>query len=177
LLRHLGLRGIGKRLRIGSAADIGTRPGEVVGTTARCPNGFAAIEHACGERVKATPRLQSLGPAIKQVLTILQQEVVGSAAFDPSEDDRPFVMATSDVGEVFLLPSLIQTISAKAPQAAIRSVVINPIDLEAALGDGTVDLAVGYFPDLVQATIVQQTLCSHPFTCLARTNHPLIKNR
>jgi DNA-binding transcriptional LysR family regulator len=130
-----------------------------------------------GATYKTAPRLQSLGPAIRQVLTILQQEVVGSTAFDPSEDDRPFVMATSDVGEVFLLPSLIQTISAKAPRATIRSVVIKPIDLEAALGDGTVDLAVGYFPDLVQATIVQQTLCSHPFTCLARTNHPLIKSR
>jgi DNA-binding transcriptional LysR family regulator len=130
-----------------------------------------------GATYKATPRLQSLGPAIRQMLTILQQEVVGSAAFDPSEDERPFIIATSDVGEVFLLPSLIQTISAKAPRAALRSVVIKPIDLEAALGDGTVDLAVGYFPDLVQATIVQQTLCSHPFTCLARTNHPLIKSR
>jgi DNA-binding transcriptional LysR family regulator len=45
------------------------------------------------------------------------------------------------------------------------------------LGDGTVDLAVGYFPDLVQATIVQQVLFSHPFICLARTSHPLIKSR
>ena len=49
--RTFGRHGIGKRLRIGSAADIGTRPGEVVGTPARCNNGFAAIEHACGERV------------------------------------------------------------------------------------------------------------------------------
>jgi DNA-binding transcriptional LysR family regulator len=130
-----------------------------------------------GATYKVTPRLQSLGPAIRQVLTILQQEVVGSAAFDPREDDRPFVMATSDIGEMMLLPSLIQSISAEAPRAAIRSVVIRPIDLETALGDGTVDLAVGYFPDLVQATIVQQALFRHAFTCLARTNHPLIKNR
>jgi DNA-binding transcriptional LysR family regulator len=130
-----------------------------------------------GATYKATPRLQALGPAIKQVLAILQQEVVGSAAFDPSEDERPFVMATSDVGEMLLLPSLIQRISAKAPRAAIRSVVIRPVDLETALGDGTVDLAVGYFPDLVQTTIVQQVLFSHAFTCLARTNHPLIKGR
>jgi DNA-binding transcriptional LysR family regulator len=86
-------------------------------------------------------------------------------------------MATPDVGEMMLLPSLIQTISAKAPRATIRSVVIKPINLETALGDGTVDLAVGYFPDLVQATIVQQGLLSHAFTCLARTNHPLIESR
>jgi DNA-binding transcriptional LysR family regulator len=130
-----------------------------------------------GATYKATPRLHSLGPAVRQVLMILQQEVVGSAAFDPSKDDQPFVMATSDVGEVFLLPSLIPIISAKAPRTAIRSVVIKPIDLETALGDGAVDLTVGYFPDLVQATIVQQTLCSHAFTCLARTNHPVIKSK
>jgi DNA-binding transcriptional LysR family regulator len=76
-----------------------------------------------------------------------------------------------------LLPDLIQGISAQAPRATIRSVVVKPIDLEIALGDGTVDLAVGYFPDLVQATIVQQGLFSHAFTCLARTNHPFIKSR
>jgi DNA-binding transcriptional LysR family regulator len=76
-----------------------------------------------------------------------------------------------------LLPDLIQRISTKAPRAAIRSVVIKPSDLETALGDGIVDLAVGYFPDLVQATIVQQSLFSHAFICLVRTNHPLIKNR
>jgi hypothetical protein len=38
-----GRHGIGKRLRIGSAANIGTRPGEVVGAPARCNCGFAAI--------------------------------------------------------------------------------------------------------------------------------------
>jgi DNA-binding transcriptional LysR family regulator len=124
-----------------------------------------------GATYKATQRLQSLGPAIRQVLTILQQEVVGLAAFDPSEDNRPFVIATSDVGEMMLLPSLIQAISAKAPRVAIRSVVIKPIDLKTALGDGTLDLAVGYFPDLAQATIVQQTLFSHAFACLVK-NEP-----
>jgi DNA-binding transcriptional LysR family regulator len=78
---------------------------------------------------------------------------------------------------MMLLPDLIQKISVMAPRAAIRSVVIKPNDLETALEDGSVDLAVGYFPDLVQAPIVQQVLFSHAFTCLVRTNHPLIKSR
>src|SRR6516162_11947912 len=50
-LRRFGSHGIGKRFRIGSAADIATRPGEVVGTPARRNDGLAAIEHASGERV------------------------------------------------------------------------------------------------------------------------------
>jgi hypothetical protein len=49
--RTFGRRGIGNRLRIGSAADVGTWPGKVVGAPARCNNGFAVIEHSRGKRI------------------------------------------------------------------------------------------------------------------------------
>jgi DNA-binding transcriptional LysR family regulator len=53
--------------------------------------------------------------------------------------------------------------------------VVGPRHLEEALEAGEVDLAVGYFPDLVRPTTMQQTLFTHGFACLARTGHPLIK--
>ena len=34
-------------------------------------------------------------------------------------------------------------------------------------------MSVGYFPDLVRPTTMQQTLFTHGFACLARTGHPL----
>ena len=38
------------RFHVTFAAGIRTRPGEIVGATARCNDGFAAIEHARGKR-------------------------------------------------------------------------------------------------------------------------------
>src|SRR5271156_6034287 len=59
-----------------------------------------------GATYKATPRLQSLGPAIRQVLTILQQEVVGSAALRyciPRLEETPFLNKIKALrGRIFL---------------------------------------------------------------------------
>jgi hypothetical protein len=38
---------------------------------------------------------------------------------------------------------------------------------------GTIDLALGYFPDLKQHSIFQQSLFSDTFTCLIRADHPV----
>jgi DNA-binding transcriptional LysR family regulator len=127
-----------------------------------------------GNGYRATPRLTSLRPAIKQVLNILNTEIVGSSEFNPVGEVRQFVIATSDVGEMMMLPSLIAQLKNVAPSATIRSAVVRPPELEEALGEGKVDLAVGYFPDLVQSTIVQQLLFEHPFVCLVRKDHPII---
>jgi DNA-binding transcriptional LysR family regulator len=123
---------------------------------------------------RATPRLAGLAPAIKQIVHVINRDVIGSAGFDPRNDTRTFVLTTPDVGEMTLGPALIESLSKLAPKVAIRSVVIKPNELEGALGEGTVDLAVGYFPDLVQSTIVQQSLFKHGFTCLVRKDHPTI---
>jgi DNA-binding transcriptional LysR family regulator len=55
-------------------------------------------------------------------------------------------------------------------------VVVRPRHLEEELEAGEVDLAVGYFPDLARPTTMQQRLFTHNFACLARTDHPLLKN-
>jgi DNA-binding transcriptional LysR family regulator len=129
-----------------------------------------------GGQFRPTPRLQSLGPSIKQILNILNEEVVGQEAFNPQGETRPLIIATSDIGEMMLLPGLIGKMKSVAPDASIRSLVVKPSELEAALGEGKVDLAVGYFPDLTQATIVQQQLFEHGFVCLVRHDHPEIRD-
>jgi len=129
-----------------------------------------------GAGYRATPRLAGLRPAIKQVLNIMNTEIVGSSEFDPSSEARQFVIATSDVGEMMMLPSLIAQLKRDAPGATIRSAVVRPPELEEALGEGKIDLAIGYFPDLVQSTIVQQLLYEHPFACLVRKDHPVIRD-
>jgi len=42
-----------------------------------------------------------------------------------------------------------------------------PVELQAAMANGLVDIALGYFPDLIGAGFYQQKkLFEHPFTCL-----------
>ncbi len=42
------------------------------------------------------------------------------------------------------------------------------------MANGVIDIALGYFPDLVGAGFYQQSLFKHPFTCLVRRDHPVI---
>jgi DNA-binding transcriptional LysR family regulator len=46
--------------------------------------------------------------------------------------------------------------------------------LKEAMASGTVDIALGYFPDLIDAGFYEQRLFEHPFTCLVRADHPSI---
>jgi DNA-binding transcriptional LysR family regulator len=71
---------------------------------------------------------------------------------------------------------MVARLAQAAPGVDLRSTVVTPRHVEDALEAGEVDLAVGYFPDLIRPTTMQQTLFTHGFACLARTGHPLIKN-
>ena len=42
---------------------------------------------------------------------------------------------------------------------------------------GDVDLAAGYFPDIIKANFYQQHLFAHTFACLVREGHPTIRKR
>jgi DNA-binding transcriptional LysR family regulator len=50
-------------------------------------------------------------------------------------------------------------------------------EVAAGLEAGTIDLALGYFPDLKRHNFFQQTLFSDTFTCLLRANHPVASSR
>jgi DNA-binding transcriptional LysR family regulator len=60
----------------------------------------------------------------------------------------------------------------EAPAVQVRSVVLEPAELERQLESGDVDLAIGYFPDLVSSNLQQQLLFEHKFACLVRHGHP-----
>lgn len=124
-----------------------------------------------GASFRPTPRLQSIGPAIKHILNTLNEDIIGQEAFDPLHETRPLVLATSDVGEMILLPALIARLKVIAPHMPIRSIVAKPAELEEALGEGKIDLAVGYFPDITQSTIFQQLLFEQGFVCLVGDDH------
>jgi DNA-binding transcriptional LysR family regulator len=107
------------------------------------------------------------------VLSRIGMEIVAAPVFDHTATSRPIVLALSDVGEVVFLPKLIPELRKIAPGASVRSVSLPADDVAGGLEDGTIDLALGYFPNLKRHNFFQQALFTDTFTCLIRADHPV----
>lgn len=119
-----------------------------------------------------TPRALALMDPTRDILHRLRTDILASEQFVPATSTRNFTVALSDIGEMTFLPRLLQRIRRDAPGATITSTTLPPDELAAALEDGSVDLAVGYFPDLKHQNFFQQRLFSHSFICLLSADHP-----
>ena len=127
--------------------------------------------------VEPTPRGHALVKASRPLVTRLQEDLMPEQAFDALRSTRAFTFALSDVGEIVFLPRLIERIRAAAQHCAIRSVSMPPRQIARGLESGEIDLAVGFFPDLVQNNFFQQRLFTHHFACLMRVGHPRYAKR
>lgn len=131
----------------------------------RTPSGMQPTAHA-----------EHIAPAIADALTRLETHLVRPSAFDPARSDRVFRVAMTDIGEIYFLPSLLAALQREAPQVGIatvrHSVREGALDLREALAGGSVDLAVGWLPDL-GAGVFQRRLFEQRYVCLMSARHPL----
>jgi DNA-binding transcriptional LysR family regulator len=98
--------------------------------------------------MEPTPRALALIPAARDVLARVQQGILETGAFDPATTTHTFSISLSDVGEMVFLPRIVEAMARHAPRASVQSVSLPPAQIERALETGSLDLAVGYFPDL-----------------------------
>jgi DNA-binding transcriptional LysR family regulator len=125
------------------------------------------------EGMVPTPIGATIVQRAEAILRRIDDELLTDVAFEPALAERPFTFALSDVGEIVFLPRLLQRLRSAAPGAPVRSVSLSPHAVSEALEAGTVDLAIGYFPDLKKGQFYQQRLLSHHFVCLLRADHPV----
>ncbi|MEK6348161.1 MAG: LysR family transcriptional regulator [Burkholderia sp.] len=123
--------------------------------------------------MEPTPRALALVPAARDALAQIRRGLATPPDFDPATSTGTFSIALSDVGEIVFLPRLLQELARRAPHANLRSVSLPHAEVERGLEAGSVDLAVGYFPDLDGSNFFQQRLFTHRFICLMRREHPL----
>jgi DNA-binding transcriptional LysR family regulator len=83
----------------------------------------------------------------------------------------------NDVGEMALLPQIIPHLAECAPHCDIRCASLDVQQLAGALESGVIDLAIGWFPDLDKTGFFAQKLFSRSFVCLARANHPAMRDK
>ena len=126
-----------------------------------------------GNTMQPTPRVTEIMGPVREVLSRIGMDIVASPTFAPASSHQPIVLALSDVGEVVFLPGILKQLRQAAPATSLRSVSLPAEDVARGLEAGTIDLALGYFPDLTRHNFFQQTLFSDSFTCLIRADHPV----
>ncbi|UUX70388.1 LysR family transcriptional regulator [Pseudomonas putida] len=127
-----------------------------------------------GRGMRPTPFTVSIAASVSGVLERIKHEILAKPAFQPRQSDRLFTISTSDIGALIFVPPILRRLGEDAPNTDLRCVSLPHQQLEQALEQGSVDLAVGYFPDLQGEQVKTQALFEHNFTCIVRRNHPSI---
>lgn len=129
-----------------------------------------------GNGMHPTPMGDRLREPVRRILETVDAELLGLPIFDPLQSQRCFAISTSDIGELVILPTLLDALKTRAPMTTLRCHSMPPHELERAMADGVVDLALGYFPDLRGNSFLCQKLFDHPFSCIVRRGHPVIED-
>jgi DNA-binding transcriptional LysR family regulator len=129
---------------------------------------FVRTQHG----MEPTPYAQSLAAPVAIALGDLQLALSVRAAFEPATDVRNFVIAMTDVGEMYFLPVLLNELIRHAPAVTLQVVSVTHPTFKQDMASGRIDIALGLLPQL-QAGFFQQGLFRQKYVCLLREKHPL----
>jgi len=127
----------------------------------------------------ATPRALELAGPVRAGLAQLRAALAERTPFDPAASTRSFRIAMSDYAEFLLLGPLLHNLERDAP--AVQVVVRRPerifLPPEESLRDGTLDAAIGFFPEesALEPGTRSQELFVEDNVCIARRGHPLLR--
>jgi DNA-binding transcriptional LysR family regulator len=121
--------------------------------------------------MRPTPRAKQLAEPIHQALDTLERGLRGDEVFDFAHADREFVIAVEDYGEAVILPTFMKWLAETAPNIRIRIRPESGAQLKTELREGTVDLALDYFP-LLQPTYRCPCVLTEDLITLSRRGHP-----
>jgi DNA-binding transcriptional LysR family regulator len=124
-----------------------------------------------GQRMQPTVRALELAAPVAAVLAGVRQLQGGSAQFDAATSSRLFRLYMVDGGIVHVLPRLLARLDSVAPGISLRTVQCDPRELEQQLEQGTIDLALGSFSQLVN-NIHQRPLWVESYATIMRPGHP-----
>lgn len=127
--------------------------------------------------MQATTRAKEVIGPMREAVQCIEQRILGTRTFDPAQDEREFRIAMSDTAEAMYMPRALDAVTRAAPNVRVRSVTMAQPQLQRALSDGQVDLALGYFPDLQASEFVRRKIDQHGFVCICSSaNRQLIRD-
>jgi DNA-binding transcriptional LysR family regulator len=116
--------------------------------------------------MQPTTRAKELAGPMREAIACIEQRILNKARFDPASDEREFKIALSDVAEAMYMARALNAVTRAAPKVRLRSVAMAQLPLQRALSEGHVDLALGYFPDLLASEFVRRKIGQHSFVCI-----------
>lgn len=154
-------------------------------------NALSRLRDAIGDRlvtrsgygVEPTPRALALWPAVSDALRQLEG-AIAPGQFVPAEASNTFTLAMADATAAELMPGLVGILERDAPGVTVRTQPLTTRDPRRLLDEGTVDLAVGFFPAVLADLTAQaqagalpafdhQRLYDGHYVCVMRRDHPL----
>lgn len=128
-----------------------------------------------------TPRALELAGPVRAGLAQLRGALAERTTFDAATSTRSFRIALTDYAELLLLGPLLRVLQKAAPGVQILVRRLERIFLapEDSLRDGTLDLAVGFFPEesALEPGTRSQELFAEGNVCMGRRGHPLFARR
>lgn len=142
----------------------------------RSVTGDELLVRAAGGMVP-TPRALALAPPIRHALGEVAAALRVPKAFEPRTAKLRIVLATSDYGELVVLPEVVRRLGIEAPGIELR-VVARTDDAPAQLASGAVDLVVAPRSPRGDAVgMFAQRLFDEGFVCVVRRGHPLARKK
>lgn len=118
-----------------------------------------------------TIRAKQLAVPIRQALSTVERALRSTEDFDAANTEREFVIAVEDYGEAVILPGLMSKLADIAPGIRFRVRPESSSQLQTELREGTVDLALDYFP-LPQSDYNSTCVLTESLITLSRVDHP-----
>jgi len=127
-----------------------------------------------GNTMQATPQTEGMIEGVRAAIAALESTLTYRQAFEPARTERRFRLAMTDIGQIVLLPQLLDALALSAPAAQVEVVNISEQTPQLLIA-GELDVALGFIPEL-SAGFFMQTLFEERFACLVKTGHRRIKD-
>lgn len=124
-----------------------------------------------GNRMQPTRLAERIARDVDEGIARLESAIGRHDSFNPARDARRFVVAMTDLGEVYFLPRLLEHCMRHAPGVRIEVSHASGAALRGGLQDGSIDLALGPYVDLPDG-IQRRPLFRQSWVTLFRRGHP-----
>ena len=122
--------------------------------------------------VAPTPRAHHFATAVDVALAAVHTSLGETLAFDPARSDRRFTLHMSDLGQGEFMPVLMAHLRVHAPGVRIEARQLPLQDVQPALDQRRIDLALGHLPG-IHGTSHEQLIFDR-YVLLVRRGHPFV---
>ena len=127
-----------------------------------------------GRGVRPTPRALELAGPVSRALAIVSDALEHGADFEISRSDRAFNVVFSGVGEIVMLPKLMQQLELAGSRIRINTRNVTHSNIEKEMHYGNVDLYLWLVP--IESNDISCTqIGTTREVCLVRKDHPKVK--